>query len=254
MKTSFYFVLWIIIYPVLGLLNMDFISENSFLFAILAIWGISWFSVRIMPKTILYTRISEVVPILEDIYTCNLVSFRKRLMHDMILEIISAVYLLSLILLILLTFEFAANDLIALLLCIFIAGHSISSSVKYIKAVGMLKANPVQQQCVEIARNVYRLDYSSYHNSHAGYSYKQMLPPRPANYSMFLVFSCLMAVASFLLGAGIIMQVIMLLADSFSGYSAKIGSYTGMAILYGSLATYYGIKDFFAAVRSFNKV
>ncbi len=30
MKTSFYFVLWILIYPILGLLNNSFINENSF--------------------------------------------------------------------------------------------------------------------------------------------------------------------------------------------------------------------------------
>ena len=30
MKTSFYFVLWILIYPILGLFNNDFINNLSF--------------------------------------------------------------------------------------------------------------------------------------------------------------------------------------------------------------------------------
>ncbi len=41
MKTSFYFVVWILIYPLLGLLHNSFIDNNSFLVALAAVWGLS---------------------------------------------------------------------------------------------------------------------------------------------------------------------------------------------------------------------
>lgn len=38
MRTSFYFVLWILIYPILGLFNNSFTDNNAFIVA-LAIMG-----------------------------------------------------------------------------------------------------------------------------------------------------------------------------------------------------------------------
>lgn len=37
MKTSFYFVVWILIYPLLGLIDNQFVNRNSFLYGSLAI-------------------------------------------------------------------------------------------------------------------------------------------------------------------------------------------------------------------------
>lgn len=37
MKTSFYFVVWILIYPLLGLIDNQFVNRNSFLCGSLAI-------------------------------------------------------------------------------------------------------------------------------------------------------------------------------------------------------------------------
>lgn len=39
MKTSFYFVLWILIYPILGLFNNSFIDNNAFIVALAIVWG-----------------------------------------------------------------------------------------------------------------------------------------------------------------------------------------------------------------------
>ena len=77
MKTSFYFVLWILIYPILGLLNISFINNNTFVVALAAVWGISWLLNQTMSKTHTYERASQIAPILEDVYTCNVESFRN---------------------------------------------------------------------------------------------------------------------------------------------------------------------------------
>lgn len=37
MKTSFYFVVWILIYPLLGLFHSGFVNQNAFIIALLAV-------------------------------------------------------------------------------------------------------------------------------------------------------------------------------------------------------------------------
>ena len=39
MKTSFYFVLWILIYPILGLFNNSFIDNSAFIVAFAIVLG-----------------------------------------------------------------------------------------------------------------------------------------------------------------------------------------------------------------------
>ncbi len=79
MKTSFYFVLWILIYPILGLFNNDFIAENSFVVAIAVVWSLSWLLNRMMPDTLTYERVSQIAPVMENVYTGNVEAFIKRL-------------------------------------------------------------------------------------------------------------------------------------------------------------------------------
>ncbi len=82
MKTGFYFVLWILIYPILGLLNNSFINNNAFIVALAVVWGLSWLLNRVMPKTLTYEQVTQIAPILEDVYTGNVPSFKKRLSKE----------------------------------------------------------------------------------------------------------------------------------------------------------------------------
>lgn len=63
MKTSFYFVLWIMIYPILGLFNNSFIDNNAFVVALVAVWGLSWLLNQVMPKTLTYERVTQVASV-----------------------------------------------------------------------------------------------------------------------------------------------------------------------------------------------
>lgn len=62
MKTSFYFVIWILIYPLLGLLNIDFINNNSFIIALAVVWGLSWLLNRLIPNILLYEYALRTAP------------------------------------------------------------------------------------------------------------------------------------------------------------------------------------------------
>ena len=64
MKPSFYFVLWIVIYPLLDLFNSSFISNNAFIIALVIVWVLSRKIERMMPDTIKYDRALQTVPAL----------------------------------------------------------------------------------------------------------------------------------------------------------------------------------------------
>ena len=78
MKTSFYFIVWILIYPLLGLFHNSFINQNAFIVALLAVWGLSWLLNRTMPETLSYERATHTAPLLEYVYTGNIGGFRKH--------------------------------------------------------------------------------------------------------------------------------------------------------------------------------
>ena len=94
MKTSFYFVLWILIYPILGLFNNDFITENAFVVAIAVVWGLSWLLNRMMPEILTYERVSQIAPTMENIYTGNVNAFIKRLRTETRIETFTSIYFL----------------------------------------------------------------------------------------------------------------------------------------------------------------
>ena len=153
MKTSFYFVLWILIYPILGLLNNSFIDNNAFIVALAVVWGLSWVLNRIMPNTLTYERALNVAPILEDVYTGNVASFSKRLSKEATIELVTAIYfIVTTIVIAIAIFKAGVNDWIALIIFGFFTFGAISRSAGLIKAKTDLKNNPNPEQCMEKSR------------------------------------------------------------------------------------------------------
>lgn len=251
MKTSFYFVLWILIYPLLGLINNSFIDNNSFFVAIAIVWGLSWLLNRLMPATLNYERVSDVVPILENVYTGNVTAFGKLLSRDTVIETITAIYFIVTTFVIGITvFKYGVNDWFALIVFGFFTYGAIYRSVILNKARVSLKENPVPEQCMEIANGTYKLNYTSYYEARHNSTYEHILPPRPRYFKMFQVFSLVVAALAALLGIIYIVLAIILIVSQ-SGIANE--ALAGMYFLYGSLATYFGIKDFISILQSFNK-
>ena len=93
---------------------------------------------------------------------------------------------------------------------------------------------------MEIAIETYKLDYASYYEQRQEVSYKEMLPPRPPHFKAFQIFSIIIAVIAALLGLFYITSAILIILGSSS---FEAGAFAGMYFFYGSLATYFGIKD-----------
>ena len=251
MKTSFYFVLWFLIYPTLGLLNNEFINNNAFFVALVAVWGLSWLLNRVMPKTLTYERASQVAPILEDVYTGNVSCFSKRLSSDTLIETVTAIYFSVTTLVVAMTiFLVGVNDWVALIVFGFFTIGAISRSIKLSKAKAALYSNPTAEECMEIATTVYQLDYASYYEARNGLNYSDMLPLKPRYFKGFQIFSVVVAGIAVILGLLYVNSGILLISN---GYSFEAGALSGMYFLYGSLATYFGVKDIITIAKSFKK-
>ena len=248
MKTSFYFVLWILIYPILGLFNNDFIAENSFVVAIAVVWGLSWLLNRMMPETLTYERVSQIAPTMENIYTGNVNAFIKRLRTETRIETFTAIYfLLTTVVIAYAVFKVGVNDWIALIVFGFFTFGAISRYISLSKAISTVKSNPTPEQCAETAEDVYKLDYAAYYEGRQSYAYEQMLPPRPRYFKAFQIFSLVIAGICSLLG---ILYIVLAAVIMLGSSSIAEDTLAGMYLLYGSLATYFGIKDFSSIVQS----
>lgn len=248
MKTSFYFVLWILIYPILGLFNNDFIAENSFVVAIAVVWSLSWLLNRMMPDTLTYERVSQIAPVMENVYTGNVDAFIKRLRTETRIETFTSIYfLLTTAVIAYAVFKAGVNDWIALIVFGFFTFGAISRSVSLSKALTSVKSNPTPEQCTETAEEVYKLDYAAYYEGRQSYSYEQMLPPRPGHFKAFQIFSIVLAGICSLLG---LLYIVLAAVVMIGSTSLAENAVAGMYLLYGSLAAYFGVKDFASIVQS----
>lgn len=82
MKARFYFVLWSFAYLLLGQVDNSFVYEHMFLLALLFVIAILWVLNQLIPNTLAFERVSQTAPIMEEIYTGNITSFKKRLSKD----------------------------------------------------------------------------------------------------------------------------------------------------------------------------
>lgn len=249
MRTSFYFVLWIVIYPLLGLLHNPFINANSFIIALLLVWLVSHFINKTMPDIMTYERKLQIYPILEDIYSGNVASFKRRFSVKTVISVISAIYFVVATVMIVLTFFSDFDDWIALAIFIFLSYSTMRRSVQMVAVNTNLKHNPTPENCVRIAENIYGLNYEAYYQARVNVKTPLALyPPKPKTFRIFQIVSILFAVASTIMGLFCLLQAALsvFLNHSFAGQA--IG---GMLLFYGLLAVYYGINDIIEIAKEF---
>lgn len=247
MKTSFYFVLWIIIYPLLGLLHNDFINNNSFFVALILIWALSWFLNRNMPDTLRFERISTAYPVLENVYKGNVEAFRKNLGSMALAETVTSLYFCLAAVVIIVTSMKTKGGWFELIIFGIFAVSVIIRSSKLVNAYLRLRKNPTPDECALIAEDTYKLDYTAYYEQRRDRTFAEMFPARPGNYKGFLIFSAVVAVVAAVLG---VITVIFAIIMSYAYASVDVVFMTGMYFLYGSLATYFGLRDLLSCLRS----
>ena len=251
MKTSFYFFLWIIIYPLLGLLHNPFIDQNSFIVALFIVWILSWILNKNMPDTLRYEKVSEITTILEEVYQGNVKAFMLRLSRLVTVEFITAIYLgVAFVFVLFSMVRGSADDWIALLIFGFFAFGAITRAFKLNQAYGRVKLNPTQEECAAALHEVYRVDYTSYYSARVHTSPESLLPPQPKHFKSFQIFSLIIAVVCSLFGLYFLVMSIIILSGNQSAEAISGGI---MYFLYGSLAAYFGLKDIVSCISYFRR-
>lgn len=248
MKTSFYFVLWIIIYPILDYFGLQ---DNSFIIALLIIFVLSWILNSRFATLNIYEQFSQSAPILESLFNEDIGSVVKRLTRDFIVETITGVYLLlATALMAYMVFVLDSSETFALVIFGLITAGAMIRSNKLHKALRSIKSDPSEKNCAIVLGNAYHLNYELYQTARQTESYDDLFPYRPKFYTLFVVFSFICAIACILLGTFfIITSLLPILIDGFS----ILGIFYIMRFLYGSLALYFGIKDIVSILTARNK-
>lgn len=251
MKTSFYFVLWILIYPLLGLIHNQAINQHPFLVALLVVWGISWALNRAMPRILAYERFSQKAPVLEEIYSGNVGAFYNRLSAQTLIQTITAIYfIVTTFVLAYTVFKAGSRNWIALLVFAYFAFGAIALSIKFAKAKQSLRSNPTPEECLKLATSLYQLNYAAYYEKRSAAEYERLLTPVPPYFRLFQIVSLLFAVAAAVFG---IVYIVMSLLTLFSGRSFESSAVGSMYFLYGTLAAYFGIRDLITIIKSMRK-
>lgn len=248
MKTSFYFIIWTIIYPILGLFNSSFIDSNSFLIALLAVWGLSWLLNRLMPETIRYERSLRYATIMEDVVEKRFDKFAKRVGRDAMIETINACYfIVSTVVILIGMIYYDISTWLPLAVFGMLSIGAIARSVKLITADSKLKSNLTYEQCGETLDRVYGLDINAYAETRETYSLAEIYASRPRHFKAFQISSIIIAVVAAILGVVYLILGATLFLPRYSIEGGAIGS---MMILYGVLAVYFGVKDTLETYRS----
>lgn len=251
MKTSFYFFLWIIIYPLLALIHSPWVYQNSFIVALFIVWGLSWILNRNMPQTLRYERITDMASILEEVYSGNVRAFIQRLSRMVTIEFVSAVYLgVAFVFVLFSMVRGSADDWIALLIFGFFAFGAISRAVKLNQVYQRIRRNPTPQECAEVVDETFQADYATYYNHRIHTTAVGMLPPQPRHFKAFQIFSLVIAIICALFGLFYLIMSIIILAENRSPQAISGGI---MYFLYGSLAAYFGIKDSVSCINYFKR-
>lgn len=247
MKTSFYFLLWIFIYPLLELLNSSFIDHNSFFVSLIAVFAISWLVNKLMPNTIIYQNVQENAPILEDAYTGNVPALHKRISRDLTIDSITAAYLsITAIFFLILSLTTELTEWTVVIIFALLAPGAISRATKLYKAKRALQQNPTPEECQEAVTEAYNLNFPAYAEARSTASYEEMFPPKPAHFKLFQIFSLLIAAICTLCGLFFLITGIL----RFLTPILALKSLAIINILYGTLATYFGLKDLSTSISS----
>lgn len=200
MKPTFYFGLWMLIdlMPVpitIELPDKSLISNIGSFLELAVTFGVLWLLYRIMPKTLTYDGRVKDTSILEDVYTGDVKSFRKRLSREIMDKTILAIFFFALTAAdLLMDLIDGYNEWIYPIVFGFFTFRLMNRSIKLLKAKSGLDSNPTSEQCREIANGVYGLDYASYHEARGNRSYQDILPKLPAHYELFQVISLTFAI------------------------------------------------------------
>lgn len=244
MKASFYFVLWIGIYFIFGLIDVPFLQNNSFIAALIVVWMVQSFLNNALRNDIAKERELTGVYFYEQVYNNDIKAYRRKTLWKILIYGIFTIYFLFTFIWIL---KFANYRDI---------GNSIVEIVIF-GAFGVFycwQTGKLIDQYAKLHR-VYRLDefiegitsdpgYRQFCEERAVRSFSEVLSTVPRPSSGYRVANIVFAVASILCGVWFLRIAL----PHFFRFT-EAGMYLVILVLYGALAIQAGIKDLMTVNR-----
>lgn len=233
--------MWIVSYPLLVLIGVP--STFSVILALALGWLARWCISITMKSTLAYERKLSEMPMLADIYEGNVQNFYNRLSLRMTFSRAGSCYLaLSTIVVIVGYLRGDGSEWLSLLFLALFTVMSVARSGKIDKMCQYIESNPTPEACMEVATGKLRYDYAGYCEAMAEEGPSNYLSGRPRSFRAFQVASMVFAAICCLLGVGLlILGSIGMFSHRFYSFP-PLGSYE---FLFGSLALYYGVADFY---------
>ena len=240
MKTSFYFVAWILVYVLIDILNIQLLKENSFVAACVIVWGGAYIMNKVFATNIQNQHIREIAKFYEKIYTDDVSGLRKEVFKDLILEISATIYLLLAII------GFAtlnAGEFVLYVVFGFLFLLSCKNSYKLLVKYNSIKNVDYLSEFTEDSITNFLTEeeidcYNSYCTERNNHSFKEMYPPKERSYKIFQITSIVFSIVCILLGAVLLVYWLPLFFFANQG-----GFLITAMVLYASMALFYGIKD-----------
>lgn len=253
MKTSFYFVLWILVYPLLGLFHSPVIDQNAFLIALLAIFGLSYVLRRPLAPMVMYAVQERAVILSEHVYRDDkqwLVGYFRR---RFIVSLIGMLYFLVAFIAILLpgfhNIDWIAAAIFGLLLFSYIRNTRMCSAMfEAVRNAGGEGDIPLSQAVSQLLGPGY--EYGAYAEARGYHTFEQLLPERPRHYTAYLVAGIVFAVLSALFGLVTVGITLLVAGRGLFFPGVELLTNVSVSILYASLAFYYGVTDLIDCIRS----
>lgn len=245
MKTSFYFVMWICIYPILELTGVPFLMEHSFFVAFLIVmFAVPYLTNKIFEKDIIYMRNKQAIDYFEAIYTNNVAKLKKRLMTNIILNSVVFVYFVSYVIgILVLGIPDALMQYIVFGVLSLLAGSWIVKNVSQymkIKDIEEFDEDNIEYVLTENDMPI----YESYKAQRSVVSYQQMLASLGKGGKSLKITSIVFAIICTLLGIVFVYQWLPMLFFDFKGELIIMAM-----VVYASMAVYYGINDLIESIR-----
>ena len=249
MKTSFYFFIWILIYPLLDLLGINS-GEYSFFLACIAVIVIGYLVNRLLGSINTYSQVLTKGRYLELVYTGNVKAFTLKIKQELYGEFFCSIYLLiSTMVLLAITLIEGINGWVEFAIFGVIAYGAISRTLLLQKAYRQLRGNPTAEECMNVAVDMLDLPYAEFYEARKDCTFVEMLPPRPRFFTLYEWFGIIISAITCLLGTWILMWgFIMITAQPCYLGSGLIN------LAYGALAIYFGIKDLIGSIRDMRKL
>lgn len=247
MKTSFYFVAWILVYVLIDILNIQQLKENSFVAACIIVWGGAYVMNKVFATNVQNQQVRKVAKFFEKINTNDVSGLRKEIFKDFVLEISATVYLLLAVIgfVTLNVGEFIVYIVFgSFLLLSCKKSYDLLAKYNSIRNIGSL-SEFMEDNITQFLTEEEIDCYNSYCTERNEHSFEEMCPMEERSYKIYQITSVAFSIICILLGAILLVSWFPLFFFANQG-----GFLITAMVLYASMALFYGIKDLISYLKN----